>query len=71
MHPAVVCPVNAALMGCSAKIFYCEHMKHLTILAAALFFVAPAFAQIPGNNDCNTPLELGLAPLAAAMCTRM
>lgn len=41
-------------------------MKHLTILAAALFFAVPVFAQIPGNNDCDTPIELGLAPTCSS-----
>lgn len=37
-------------------------MKHLIFLIAAYFWIAPLAAQIPANNDCDTPLELGLAP---------
>lgn len=37
-------------------------MRYLVLLLAVCACTAPLLAQIPANNDCDTPLELGVAP---------
>lgn len=43
-----------------------EHMKQLALFLTACCLVAPLFAQTPTNDNCNTPVPLGTAPVCTS-----